>query len=306
MSVGAVVTRTLDRESIDVKVGLFNPSVGDFVLRGFAADTPSVVSFLSLLQDVSAISQLYSLHRNKFITDSQLIEVLRRLVGRFWSKPFESVDFAATLAAYLVDDDDADPATGMFVAELDALSSHFFALASDSTMPDVLCSFGVYALNNDLLSKSDECWLPFARAVIGRTNDDYDLMALANLLVLLEGPVHDNTVTELADHVIACWKEKLPEELTEAEVASKYVDSDEYDLAKYEIGEHIRSELARYSIKFGREDVEEIMNDYDIFDHLRNNRSSYTGSSSTGQKVVDTVVTGDEEQQIEDLFERDR
>ena len=178
MSVGAIITRSIDRALLDAKVGLFNPSVGDFIIHRFCADENTIESFASLLRDDDALTQLFSLRRGKLITEDCFRQVLRRLVSRFWQVPFESPDFATGLSLKVSSDDSIRDA---FRVQLAGLASGFFDLADATSLPENLSPYAVYAVNEKLIAPDDERWLKFARSVIGRTGLDEDLTGCRSL-----------------------------------------------------------------------------------------------------------------------------
>lgn len=63
MSVGAIITRSIDRTQVDANVGLFNPSVGDFIIHRFCADQNTIESFASLLRDDDALAAVLTAQR---------------------------------------------------------------------------------------------------------------------------------------------------------------------------------------------------------------------------------------------------
>ena len=69
MSVGAVINRYLDRHGGEARVGLFNPSVGDFVLRRFAGDAASLESFFSFLCDYRSLAHFEAVRKSAIVDE---------------------------------------------------------------------------------------------------------------------------------------------------------------------------------------------------------------------------------------------
>lgn len=305
MSVGAVITRTIDSEKPDAQVGLFNPSVGDFVLREFAKDENSVINFLSLLQDGDALEVVFFLKRNGLIDNDRVRAVGRGLSARFWRPPFEAADFAALLAQHVM----SDGALRKALQEpLKDLAPHFFALSAVTTMPEALSSMGRFSIECGRLSERDDRWLGFVETVIGQTGEDPALVELSQLVVALDPSLQDTATTQLTHHVVECWRDRLWSEINDNNVASQFTDSenDRWEVQKAII-KHVRNTLDDYAIVFSDEHVVAIMDDYSISEHISNNASSQHGRGGEYKRVQSVAPgSGNQEQEIDDLFERDR
>lgn len=306
MTVGAVVTRAMERHGGEVTVGLFNPSVGDFVLQRFASDAPSLESFFAVLRDSRSLSHFQSARKNNIISEDVFRTVVRNLAVRFWTRPLETPEFASELASFVANNEGLRSA---LKSELAALSVHFFAIADGSRRPEALSNFAVYALTEKLLNASDERWLAFVRSVIGQTTLDEDLIDLSKLVYLLESPVADIAMNELTDHVVTCWKEKIDVEVSENGIAADYTDEDDpetYDKAKEEVLEFVRGALSDYAIDFDGREIAAIVEAFDLREHLRENRHAHWEHEDRGRSYSGDGGVGSEGDQIDDLFQRDQ
>ncbi len=167
MTVGAVVNRVIERYGGTVTVGLFNPSVGDFVLRRFAGDAPSLESFFAVLRDYRSLSHFQSAKQDNIISEEIFRTVVRNLAVRFWTQPWETAEFASDLASFVVNNEGL---RATLKHELIVFSAHFFAIVEENARPEALSDFAVYAVTEKLLETSDEQWLGFVRSVIEQTS----------------------------------------------------------------------------------------------------------------------------------------
>lgn len=135
MSVGAVINRNLDRHGSDARVGLFNPSVGDFVLRRFGDDAASLESFFSFLRDYRSLAHFQALRKSGIVNDSVFIAVFRKLAKRFWREPLLTPEFSSDLASFITNNEGL---RSTLRPELVALSAQFFLIADASTRPEAL------------------------------------------------------------------------------------------------------------------------------------------------------------------------
>ena len=308
MSVGAVIDRTIDRHGGEVRVGLFNPSVGDFILRQFAGDAVSLESFFSFLRDYRSLAHFQAVRKSGIVDENVFVTVIRKLTVRFWREPLQTPEFASDLASFIANNESLRSTLRL---ELTALSAQFFAVAEASTRPENLSDYAVYTVVENLIPADDERWLNFVRMVIGQTTDDSELIELSHLVDALDEPILASAAIDLTDHVISCWKEKISEEVGEHGVAADYTDEEDdsdasYDKAKEELTKFVRDALSEYAITFDRADIDAVVDEFDLREHLRSNRRIHHHSEEGGRGYSGAGISGSEQEQIDDLFQRDR
>ncbi len=292
MSVGAVINRTMDRHGGEARVGLFNPSVGDFALRQFAADAASLESFFALLRDYRSLAHFEAVRKSGIVSDAVFIAVVRNLATRFWREPLLTPEFASDLASFIAT---KESLVSALRSELESLSAQFFEIAKASARPEALSDFAVFTVKDELIPADDDRWLEFTRMVIEQTIDDGELIELSNLVNALEDPVAASAATDLAQHVISCWKDKISEAVGDNGIAVDYTDDDSYDSydkAKEELTTFVRDSLSEYAIAFDRQDIEAIVGEFDLREHLRNNRLAHREYEGGGGDYSGGGVSG--------------
>jgi len=130
-------------------------------------------------------------------------------------------------------------------------------------------------------------------------------------LTALDEPIMASASIDLAEHVVSCWKEKISEEVGEHGVATDYTDEDDesddsYDKAKEELTKFVRDALDEYAIIFDSADVDAVVDEFDFRYHLQNNRKTHYRTEGGGRGYSGNDISGSEEEQIDDLFQRDR
>lgn len=302
MTVGAIVTRMIEKYGGDAKVGLFNPSVGDFVLHRFANDVPSISSFLAILRNARVMTHFQALRKSRIVPEATFMAVVRQLCLSFWAAPSSFPEFTSILASFVVGD---APLRTELKAQLNALGACFFEIAEHSAEPEALTPFAVYAIKEGLVDPSDERSEEFAELVMERTGDDADLIELSNMIVLLDEPMHSSLTAELAKHVIDSWKDRISEEISEHDIASDYTDYEkEHHKAEEEIWSFVQEALSEYAINFDDAEIDEIVGEYDIHEHISNNRESVYSCESDNRRYGGGGSSGSEQEQIDDLFDR--
>lgn len=306
MTVGAVIDRMVERFGGETIVGLFNPSVGDFVLRQFANDVPSLERFFFLLRDYRSLAHLEALVRNGIVNEVIFKDVMNRLSIRFWSEPLKSPEFTSILASFVVND--ANLRINLY-NELTELTFFFFVIAERTKQPQDIISLGIFSLEENLISPSDQHWPEFIDSVIGQTESDEELIELSTLVVLLDNELQSHSIPILREHVVRVWQEKISTEVAENGIASDYSDLSsevEFDMAKEEINKFVNDALNEYAISFYNNDVRDIVDNFDLVEHLYDNQSSQREDDDEDRYFDRSGGYGEGLDQIDDLFERDR
>ncbi len=306
MTVGAVIERMVERFGGETKVGLFNPSVGDFVLRQFANDAPSLERFFFLLRDYTSLAHLKAIVRNGIVDKTVFEEVIKRLATRFWSEPLKSPEFTSILAAFVVNDSNLQ---SNLYNELIDLTSFFYEIAEQTKQTQDLISLGIFSLEENLISPCDQRWLEFVNAVIVQTENDEELIELSTLVVLLDNELQSHAIPILREHVVRVWQEKISTEVSENSIASDYNNLDstaEFDMAIEEVKKFINDALNVYEIFFYDNDIRMIIDKFDVIEHIYDNQSSMREDHDEDRYFERSSNNGDGLDQIDDLFERDR
>lgn len=301
MSVGAIITREVRGAGKDVVVGLFNPSVGDFIFRKFATDVPSLERFLVLLGDRNALERFDRLRYGNIIGHNEYCAVLNRLVNRFWKCPSENPVFCAVIAtkvvenAHLIDSLDA---------ELRAFAEGFFELMDASPDVATLIPFGLFALEERLIDAHEPSWNEFVQLAMDGETDEEVLVQLSRIVDMITAQ-QDVAASELAAHVIRLWKKKIEDEVGRESVLDDYTDYEtEHDKAHDAITRFVKKSLKDYAIAFNDDEVEEIVSEVDIDGVLYANHGSRFDDDEGHGGFGGSASYGDDTEQIDDLFER--
>lgn len=77
---GSMLTREVSgRTASTITINLFNPSIGDFVLRRYSEDIPALKAGFYCLRSVSSITALSNLAQNAIVTKSSVLEIAKYL-----------------------------------------------------------------------------------------------------------------------------------------------------------------------------------------------------------------------------------
>jgi hypothetical protein len=303
MSVGAVLTRELERKGGTVTVGLFNPSVGDFVLHQFAKDVTSLKSFLGLLRDRRSLARFQAIRRTGIIGDEDYGTVLQGLTDRFWPDPLIAPEFAGYLTYYILLE---KTLTLTLRDQLIGLAARFFDVVEVSTDVSSLSPFAAFTIERNMLPCDDERWLGFVRQAMDGVGDDETLIELSKVVVLLGDPITETAAAELSEHVVEAWRDRIDEEVSQNAIATDYVDDDDHGEAEQEIRKFVSKALDDYSIGFDDDDIDDIVGSCDVDELISSNRRSRSDDEgSSGSRFSGPNVNALELEQIDDLFDRE-
>lgn len=92
--VGSMLNRTILKNSS--LINLFNPSIGDFVLKRYSSDVPALRDAFTCLRSTSSIKTVIDLNKNALITDSAKNEILGGII-----QSAHSINYAGYDAEYI-------------------------------------------------------------------------------------------------------------------------------------------------------------------------------------------------------------
>lgn len=93
--VGSMLNRTLMKDGRSL-INLFNPSIGDFVLKRYPSDIPALRSTFTCLRSVSSIKTVLDLHKNNLISIQARNEILESII-----KTAHSLNYVGYDAEYI-------------------------------------------------------------------------------------------------------------------------------------------------------------------------------------------------------------
>ena len=284
-------------------VGLFNPSIGDYVLKRYSADLPALRLAVLSLRSLSSLATLWSLQRDGFITPDDckqiLIYILKNALALEFSGYTSSyIAEAASLLITLSGSVDSITRRALdFVCEQALMSEYRYvvrlftlALEHNEISSDFIADFIFDACHN--VESSD------------------DLEALAALSQELDTnlPSYIDAMNKLRSCVVDYFIQNFSEVVDDYEA----IDNNLYDDGLISVNE---SSLQRYIIhcietrteELGVElsplEMKDIADSYDYRPALDDYIASLSRDYSPSGTALDLTPNIDE---IDDIFERDR
>jgi adenylate kinase family enzyme len=278
-------------------IDLFNPSIGDYVLRRYSEDLPALMTGFLSLRSSSSLETLLNLRNNQIINGIALSEILRGVmnhaseVGFVGFEPsYVALGMTELLQSANVTAHDQQLArAGLFFVIDEKVPTNFLAAA---TLVKWGSEFGYI---------SGEAVAEFISEACGNNPNDEELSQLAALAEGL-GPVddglhqvHDLLGKAALDYLI----DNLHDEFEQSDIF-EHVEYEDTWSAERNLRASVSDWLNRKSIKLDEAQMDEVVDAYDVGGELE---KFYTGSSGERSYSGSQFVSGQIDE-IDDLFDR--
>lgn len=286
------------------RVSLFNPSVGDFVLRTFANDAATVTEVTAALRTPVSLRKLFAIHRQGTIPTPTYEAILSALARMFWPGFSGRTDFVVCIADLVIG---LDSSRESLQPKLRHLAERWFELVCTTTQHEEASVVVIHFLKQGWIAANDPQVLEWIRFVIGDSRLDEDLIAVSRVIQHIEEPHAETAAIELGTAVVTNWKENIEEMVREDALLSDYNDSElDLERAKAAVVKFMQSQLDDYSIEFETEEILAIVAACDIQDILYENGNSYVVDEESSHFGGGGGPSSGDTAAIDDLFDRDR
>lgn len=179
---GSMLTRVIIGGVEDAFLQLFNPSLGDFVLRRYAADPLALKSYFYSLQTISSLQSLSDMAKNRLIDSVVAIEVLEYILADACNLKFlgSNPEYVAKLFGILSEnkgqqilDDSRLPSVAQFVIESECGPAFL------ESAKLIICALKIQVLDLELVEK-------FALAACNCNPSDEELEKLGRIIHTLQ------------------------------------------------------------------------------------------------------------------------
>jgi hypothetical protein len=177
-----MLTRVIIGGVEDAFLQLFNPSLGDFVLRRYAADALALKSYFYSLQTISSLQSLSDMAKNRLIDSVVAIEVLEYILADACNLKFlgSNPEYVAKLFGILSEnkgqqilDDSRLPSVAQFVIESECGPAFL------ESAKLIICALKMQVLDLELVEK-------FALAACNCNPSDEELEKLGRIIHTLQ------------------------------------------------------------------------------------------------------------------------
>jgi len=297
--VGSFLSRTI-KDNAPSLIDLFNPSIGDYVLRRYAADTSAIFLAISSLRSIHALQTLRSQLSEEIISKQSYDALAGDLLAHMCTEEFKGFGglYMAEVVAINISLGKADK------KRQEMLRSAIQAMALEE--PPSNCTtfakvFG-WALKRDIITEDTAINFVLAASTEGR--DDDELRSLANLLMRTNSRVHKwDDAKEALQKCIIIWMSDNVSDIVKEDDVLEGVGYAEYMEAERVVEEAVAEKLKEFNgLIFTDFDIESALDAYDVreaLDELYENGVDYERRfSSSGGNVLGAF------DDVDDLFDR--
>lgn len=254
---GSLLNRKIQAEEVDVSFDLFNPSLGDFILKRYSHDTPTLrLAFLSL-RSLSSLLTLENLASNKIISITTSIEIQKTIL-HFSAKNDFTGYHPEYISTILLNTQTID-------SQIEPNLQKAFSFIAGEPIPKSF-EHTAAAINLALHKKliSSESANEFIIKSCNNSPNSYELENLLSIykkLCNLNFPI-SVTRSFLEEAILSYFTENIHEELDDS-LVFKYLDYSEISLAENNLSSLIDDRLSTIGVDW-EIDLDLIFDAYDL------------------------------------------
>jgi hypothetical protein len=291
---GSMLSRAIHDHSTST-VNLFNPSIGDYVIRRYAANIPALQAGLLALRSVSSVDSLRDIAANQLLSAAEESQILNFILTKADADNFLgfSPEYVATALANLshpidptVPQDLITPKAARFIAEA-KVPSRFQEMAEVLTI----------ALNKKLIATHD------AQRFVEESVDKLDSTGKIDSLTLLAQSLPTHESSRLLDLLSKSTAELIAEspldEFSPSDICSELTSPD-VERAENTLKRAIQARFDSLGLPLSNESLELIMDAFNVQEVIYD----YFANSHERDIEDHPLPTPNLTDEIDDLFER--
>lgn len=293
---GSFLNRTVSSTGTK-NIDLFNPSIGDYVLKRYSCDMASVQTAMLCLRTTMSLYTLMNLKRGGHISADQAKQICRTLLRNSCMLRFDGFadSYISRMVLTYIDlyGNDARDDPDVRTALVRLMEAGYTGVNDDSY--EVI----TWAVEEGLVTPSSAAL--FIQSNYHSANDDNEIRSISHLLgqIIQKSQQYSVVADAVKAHVFSLVSGNFSEYIETSEAFSK-VQYGDYEQAFQELGYLVENKLNDLGISYVQSDISEIIGSYDVSYQLDR---YYENSYDDGERSVDVPrdLIVDE---IDDLFER--
>jgi adenylate kinase family enzyme len=294
---GSFLTRVISEKS-DAAIDLFNPSIGDFILKRYESDEFTIRVVMSSLITVSSLQTLQSFQASKSLSKVKVKSISGYLLENFHNLNFEHTSpvYISSLFSILLSCGEIDKTK----FEIHAKSAKFVLLDDNYNISDNTIFFIEWGVKEKVISVEEA--LAYVRKHMDYIVSDSEIKATTSLLKLL--PEDTNGILEIIESFKTYVLDMVSENLTDCidtTIAYSEADYEDYDTVFSKLHFLIEQYLDELDLDFSSYDVIDILNNFDFqYEHDQYIENSYEPELDRHFDAAQVMAID----QIDDLFDR--
>jgi adenylate kinase family enzyme len=293
---GSLLNRYVQKDG-SANIDVFNPSIGDYVLRRYAGDTFTLRNGMLCLLTSSSVATLYSLSSNKMVNEKECATICDAILEKIAASSFcgVSIEFVSAVAILRIIRSEHYHIDANRVAAAQHIISNGAGEAVHDSYLVSDWAFGEGVISADQL-------LDFIDGNIANMESEDDIMTVSSLLARMPA---DNAKTKivvehLGRHVVETIRDNNSDFIEVSDAFSEVVWGD-YDGASEKVGELLREKFKSLGVEIDDQDIVDIIDNID----LTNKLDDYWVNSDTGGESYSQGPDAPEFDEIDDLFARE-
>jgi adenylate kinase family enzyme len=304
LAIGALINRKIKDDSAFVSYDLFNPAVGDYIVKRFSEDRNKLCIIFESLDTNDSLENIASLLQSDAVQRHIMDNVVNHLIYNCISKKIshKTTKYIIDLIKLSINKIEPNSKQRELLKKW-LINIKYNDLYSDDyfTLADIL----TWSLTAGIISSDDydfDQYLNFA------LNDSAEHNAFISLSALFERLGHryfDRHSKKFKELIIEYWEEMIDHNISEDGVLDGYFYEEEEEAAFESLYDYVETNFSEYIIKFNKEDINSICEYCDVTQHIINNIDNAAHEPDDFDRYSDAGYSSiSEDAAIDDLFER--
>lgn len=270
--VGAVLNRNMVGNKTNyIRYTLFNPSVGDYVIKRISTDKNRLQLLYNSLNTVESIDNLLHTFRNKLIGNDIFNEILIKLVNKIKQPIYNDkyADYKIRVLNLLFISDGICSEEKKITVIIDAITGVSFTNLSSKYNSNTLRLLS-YVSDNIMLPDLNNNIHEYITSIISDLiHEDY--VTLTDMVYKWNIDCRDDVIHLLNESIYDYWQDQIDTVIKENGIISDIYDYDECDVAEALILEMLNNMNDYYSIRLDHSQINSIVRRVQVEDIISDN-----------------------------------
>jgi adenylate kinase family enzyme len=305
LAVGAVINRKIEKTSSAILYDLFNPAIGDYLLRRYSGDQEKIYKLFESLNTKESLANISNLFKSGIIDKDIFREVLNRLLVRCLKNELKhkTIEYTIRLVNLSLDHIDLISFNIKEMLHKWLRSINFSEIEPGFVYP--LTNLLTWSLKNNVLTNNEFEFEEFFDLFLDEFLDHEDYLAFSKLIFELGSEYVAKYSDQIKAFIIEYWQDTINDEIDHSGALDGYLYDEEESAAKQSVYELVAEIFSDHPIVFDHADIESICAYCDIWQFIEKNRESEMWEDEDSGRSGDAGYSSlSEDSAIDDLFER--
>lgn len=304
LAVGALINRKIRDNSACVLYDLFNPAVGDYLVRRFSEDPNRLFMLFESLDTKESLKNLASLLNGDTIPKKVICKVAIKLLFNCFEKSIchKSTNYIIGLINLSIKQVELPYKLQMKLNEW-LKNINYDDIHEDDyyTLADIL----TWSLDEGIVNSDEFNFDDFFGVALNDATEHDGFVSLSKLLKRLGQDYIKRYSIQMKKMIIEYWEDMIDENISNDGVLSEYYYEEEETEANESLYNYVVTNLSEYIVEFEDEDIDSICEYCDVTQHIIHNIENASHEPDDYERHRDSgYSTISEDAAIDDLFDR--